>query len=192
MHLGDAKKHAMGSSRSSARICASRSVRAGRRNMKKRPSSGSAFGDGTTNIGAFHEALSMAAVSKLPVVFVCENNQYMEYTAIRDVTPVDTAADRAASYGLAPQVVDGNDADACYARGAGSLCNRAPGRGPVTHRGSDVSPRRSLARGSGNLSSKGRGRGVARARSGGDVSQTARRCRYRRRGPRANRGKGAG
>ena len=46
------------------------------------------FGDGTTNIGAFHEALNFAAVWKLPVVFVCENNLYMEYTPIADVTAV--------------------------------------------------------------------------------------------------------
>ncbi len=52
------------------------------------------FGDGTTNIGAFHEALNMAAVWKAPVVFVCENNQYMEYTAIGDVTAVAAAGRR--------------------------------------------------------------------------------------------------
>ena len=46
------------------------------------------FGDGTTNIGAFHEALNFAAVWKLPVIFVCENNLYMEYTPIGDVTAV--------------------------------------------------------------------------------------------------------
>src|SRR6202453_3335835 len=51
------------------------------------------FGDGTTNIGAFHEGLNLAAVWKLPVVFVCENNLYMEYTPIADVIPVrDPAA----------------------------------------------------------------------------------------------------
>ena len=61
------------------------------------------FGDGTTNIGAFHEALNMAAVWKAPVVFVCENNQYMEYTPIRSVTAVERpAADRASAYGLEP------------------------------------------------------------------------------------------
>ena len=55
------------------------------------------FGDGTTNIGAFHEALNFAAIWKLPVVFVCENNLYMEYTPIGDVTAVPhPAADRAA------------------------------------------------------------------------------------------------
>ena len=54
------------------------------------------FGDGTTNIGAFHEALNFAAVWKLPVVFVCENNLYMEYTPIGEVTAVEhPAADRA-------------------------------------------------------------------------------------------------
>ena len=63
------------------------------------------FGDGATNIGAFHEALNLAAVWTLPVVFVCENNRYMEYTAIETVTAVKhPAADRAPAYGLAPQV----------------------------------------------------------------------------------------
>ena len=73
------------------------------------------FGDGTTNIGAFHEALNLAVVWRLPVVYVCENNLYMEYTAIGDVTAVaNPAADRASAYGLEPVVVDGNDVDAVY------------------------------------------------------------------------------
>ena len=60
------------------------------------------FGDGATNIGAFHEALNLAAVWKLPVLFVCENNLYMEYTPIAAVTSVpNPAADRAAAYGIA-------------------------------------------------------------------------------------------
>ncbi len=71
------------------------------------------FGDGTTNIGAFHEAVNLAAVWRLPVVFVCENNWYMEYTPISDVIPVALpAADRAAAYGLDRVVVDGNDVTA--------------------------------------------------------------------------------
>jgi acetoin:2,6-dichlorophenolindophenol oxidoreductase subunit alpha len=70
------------------------------------------FGDGTTNIGAFHEALNLAVVWKLPVVYVCENNLYMEYTPIGQVTAVgNPAADRAAAYGLEPVMVDGNDVD---------------------------------------------------------------------------------
>jgi TPP-dependent pyruvate/acetoin dehydrogenase alpha subunit len=73
------------------------------------------FGDGTTNIGAFHEALNLAAVWGLPVVFVCENNQYMEYTPIEAMTAVpDPAADRAASYGMESLVVDGNDTDEVF------------------------------------------------------------------------------
>ena len=73
------------------------------------------FGDGTTNIGAFHEALNLAVVWKAPVVFVCENNQYMEYTPIRAVTAVERpAADRAAAYGLEPLVVDGNGVEAVH------------------------------------------------------------------------------
>jgi pyruvate dehydrogenase E1 component alpha subunit len=68
------------------------------------------FGDGATNIGAFHEALNLAAVWALPVLFVCENNLYMEYTPIGSVTPVlNPAADRAPAYGLPGEVVDGND-----------------------------------------------------------------------------------
>jgi pyruvate dehydrogenase E1 component alpha subunit len=68
------------------------------------------FGDGATNIGAFHEALNLAAVWKLPVLFVCENNFYMEYTPIGAVTAVEhPAADRAPAYGIPAHVIDGND-----------------------------------------------------------------------------------
>ncbi|MFI6851169.1 thiamine pyrophosphate-dependent dehydrogenase E1 component subunit alpha [Streptomyces sp. NPDC050416] len=71
------------------------------------------FGDGATNIGAFHESLNLAAVWKLPVLFVCENNQYMEYTPIADVTAVARpAADRAPGHGIPGEVVDGNDVEA--------------------------------------------------------------------------------
>jgi pyruvate dehydrogenase E1 component alpha subunit len=70
------------------------------------------FGDGTTNIGSFHEALNLAVVWRLPVVFVCENNLYMEYTPIASVTAVENpAADRASAYGLERLLVDGNDPD---------------------------------------------------------------------------------
>jgi pyruvate dehydrogenase E1 component alpha subunit len=89
------------------------------------------FGDGTTNIGAFHEALNFAAVWKLPVIFVCENNLYMEYTPIGDVTAVQhPAADRASAYGLPRIVVDGNDADEVF-RAANAAYEKArAGDGP--------------------------------------------------------------
>lgn len=68
------------------------------------------FGDGATNIGAFHEALNLASVWALPVLFICENNLYMEYTPIGSVTAVENpAADRAQSYGMPGEIVDGND-----------------------------------------------------------------------------------
>jgi len=89
------------------------------------------FGDGATNIGAFHEALNLAAVWKLPVVFVCENNLYMEYTPIANVTAVpNPAADRAAAYGLEPHIIDGNDADAVYRAAQAALARARDGGGP--------------------------------------------------------------
>ena len=89
------------------------------------------FGDGTANIGAFHEALNFAAVWKLPVIFVCENNLYMEYTPIGSVTAVEhPAADRARAYGLEPVIVDGNDADAVYCVAKASVARARAGGGP--------------------------------------------------------------
>jgi TPP-dependent pyruvate/acetoin dehydrogenase alpha subunit len=89
------------------------------------------FGDGTTNIGAFHEALNFAAIWKLPVVFVCENNLYMEYTPIGDVTAVENpAADRASAYGLEKIIVDGNDADAVYRVAQTAYAKARAGEGP--------------------------------------------------------------
>ena len=90
------------------------------------------FGDGTTNIGAFHEALNMAAVWRAPVVFVCENNQYMEYTPIGAVTAVEhPAADRAAAYGLEAILVDGNDADVMYHVARTAIDRARAGDGPA-------------------------------------------------------------
>src|ERR1700747_613086 len=89
------------------------------------------FGDGTTNIGAFHEALNFAVVWKLPVIFVCENNLYMEYTPIADVTAVQhPAAARAAAYGLPRIVVDGNDADVVYRTALSAYDKARAGDGP--------------------------------------------------------------
>jgi acetoin:2,6-dichlorophenolindophenol oxidoreductase subunit alpha len=89
------------------------------------------FGDGTTNIGAFHEALNFAVIWRLPIVFVCENNLYMEYTPIHKVTAVQhPAADRAAAYGLDPLVVDGNDPDAVYLATSQTIAHARSGAGP--------------------------------------------------------------
>ena len=89
------------------------------------------FGDGTTNIGAFHEALNFAAVWKLPVIFVCENNLYMEYTPIADVTAVPSpAGDRASAYGLEKIVIDGNDADVVYRTAQKAFDKARAGDGP--------------------------------------------------------------
>jgi acetoin:2,6-dichlorophenolindophenol oxidoreductase subunit alpha len=89
------------------------------------------FGDGTTNIGAFHEALNFAAVWKLPVVFVCENNLYMEYTPISEVTAVAApAADRASAYGLERILIDGNDADVVYREAQRAFARARAGEGP--------------------------------------------------------------
>jgi pyruvate dehydrogenase E1 component alpha subunit len=89
------------------------------------------FGDGTTNIGAFHEALNFAVVWKLPVIFVCENNLYMEYTPIADVTAVPSpAGDRASAYGLEKIVIDGNDADVVYREAIKAYDKARSGGGP--------------------------------------------------------------
>jgi TPP-dependent pyruvate/acetoin dehydrogenase alpha subunit len=89
------------------------------------------FGDGTANIGAFHEALNFAVVWKLPVVFVCENNLYMEYTPIGDVTAVEhPAADRACAYGLPRTLIDGNDADVVYRTAQEAITKARDGGGP--------------------------------------------------------------
>src|ERR1700680_3837560 len=90
------------------------------------------FGDATTNIGASHEALNFAAVWKLPVIFVCENNFYMEYTPIGDVTAVPhPAADRASAYGLERILIDGNDADVVYRTALRAYEKARAGLGPA-------------------------------------------------------------
>jgi pyruvate dehydrogenase E1 component alpha subunit len=89
------------------------------------------FGDGSTNIGAFHEALNLAAIWKLPVVFVCENNLWMEYTRTTEITAVaNPAADRASAYGLESIIVDGNDVDAVYEVAERAMTRARAGEGP--------------------------------------------------------------
>jgi pyruvate dehydrogenase E1 component alpha subunit len=90
------------------------------------------FGDGATNIGAFHEALNLAAVWKLPVLFVCENNFYMEYTPIGAVTAVEhPAADRAPAYRIPAEVIDGNDVIVVREAAQRAVARARAGDGPT-------------------------------------------------------------
>lgn len=89
------------------------------------------FGEGATNIGAFHEALNMAAIWKLPVVFCCENNRYGEYSAQHKTTPVADIATRAGSYGIPGLVVDGQDVETVHAEMKGALDRARAGEGPT-------------------------------------------------------------
>ena len=132
MHLTDVEKGAMGSY---AIIGAHLPIAAGAawkaQYLKTGQVSFCFFGDGTTNIGAFHEALNFSVIWKLPVVFVCENNLYMEYTPISDVTAVEhPAADRAGAYGLESIIVDGNDADLVYRVARDAADKARAGDGP--------------------------------------------------------------
>ncbi len=89
------------------------------------------FGDGTTNIGAFHEAANMAAALALPVLFVCENNEYAEYTARSRTMAIDDVVERAAAYGMPGMVVDGMDAVAVWEATTRALASIRSGTGPV-------------------------------------------------------------
>ena len=89
------------------------------------------FGEGATNIGAFHEAVNMAAIWKLPVVFCCENNKYGEYSAQHKTTPVADIATRAKAYDIPGIVVDGQDAEVVYAEAKAALDRARHGDGPT-------------------------------------------------------------
>lgn len=133
MHLTSVEHHAMGSY---AIVGAHMPIAAGAAWSAMERGSGQVavcfFGDGTTNIGTFHEALNLAAVWKLPVVFVCENNLYMEYTPISSVTAVPSpAADRASAYGLERVLVDGNDVDEVYGVATRFIERARAGEGPA-------------------------------------------------------------
>ena len=89
------------------------------------------FGDGASNEGAFHEAANMAALYKLPVVFVCENNGYGEYTPQAGHQAIVDVADRAAGYGMPGVVVDGMDAVAVFEAAAAAVGRARKGEGPT-------------------------------------------------------------
>lgn len=87
------------------------------------------FGDGASNIGAFHEALNLAGIWRLPVIFVCQNNQYAEHTPYREGTSAAHVADRAVGYGLPGVTVDGNDPVAMYQAASDAVARARAGEG---------------------------------------------------------------
>ena len=89
------------------------------------------FGDGANNEGAFHEAMNLASIWKLPVVFVCENNQYAMSTAMERATAVANVADRASAYGVPGVMVDGNDFAAVAAAAFEATDRARAGDGPT-------------------------------------------------------------
>ena len=133
MHLTDVKKGMMGSyAIIGAHLCIANGAAWSAQMRGTDQVAVCFFGDGTTNIGAFHEALNLAKIWSLPVVFVCENNFYMEYTPSDLITAVpNPAADRAASYGLESVIVDGNDPDAIYLAASKSIDRARSGGGPA-------------------------------------------------------------
>ncbi|MCX6017677.1 MAG: thiamine pyrophosphate-dependent dehydrogenase E1 component subunit alpha [Chloroflexi bacterium] len=97
------------------------------------------FGDGASNEGSFHESVNLAAVQNLPVLFVCENNQYGEFTPMEKVTGVRDIALRAQGYGIPGVIVDGTDALAVYEVAQTAVARARAGEGPTlieakTHR----------------------------------------------------------
>ncbi|MEG6584364.1 thiamine pyrophosphate-dependent dehydrogenase E1 component subunit alpha [Dendrosporobacter sp. 1207_IL3150] len=89
------------------------------------------FGDGASNRGTFHEALNMAAAWKLPVLFVCENNQYASTTPYRSTTAVEDIAVRAIGYGMPSRIVDGNSVLEVYKAAKELITWIRSGNGPV-------------------------------------------------------------
>ena len=89
------------------------------------------FGDGATNEGAFHEGMNFAAVRRLPIVFVCENNLYGASTPFGAVSALVDVADRAAAYGIPGRVVDGMDVLAVREAGAEAVASARAGAGPT-------------------------------------------------------------
>ena len=99
--------------------------------LRKEPRVGLTFmGDGSTNIGTFHESMNMAAVWKAPAVFVVANNLYGEYSPVRMTTPIDDLARRADPYDMPGLIVDGQDVDAVHAATREAVDRARSGGGP--------------------------------------------------------------
>ncbi len=89
------------------------------------------FGDGAANKGSFHESLNFAAVKSLPVVFVCENNQYANRTPLHETTAGKDLADRAIGYAMPGRTIDGNDVGVVYEVVLDAVQGARRGAGPV-------------------------------------------------------------
>ncbi len=89
------------------------------------------FGDGASNEGAFHESLNMASIWKLPVIYLCENNQYAMSMPVTKAMTVAQISDRAAAYGIPGVTVDGNDPVAVYEAVAAAAARARAGQGPT-------------------------------------------------------------
>src|SRR5216117_1077532 len=89
------------------------------------------FGEGASNTGDFHEALNFAGVQRLPIVFVCENNQYAYSVPVEKSMAIDDVADRAESYGFDGVAINGNDVLAVYQATQGALARARGGEGPT-------------------------------------------------------------
>src|SRR6202521_5972547 len=89
------------------------------------------FGDGASNTGDFHEALNFAGVHRLPILFVCENNQYAYSVPIEKSMAIDDVADRAHGYGFDGVAINGNDVLAVYQSSQGALARARAGEGPT-------------------------------------------------------------
>ena len=109
------------------------------------------FGDGAANEGIFHECLNIGSVWKLPVVFLCENNQYALSTSMKDSTSIDRVSGRSSSYSMPGVTVDGNDVLAVNAAVQQAVLRARNGEGPtlieaLTYRWGDHSMRANLPR----------------------------------------------
>ncbi|MEM9746339.1 MAG: thiamine pyrophosphate-dependent dehydrogenase E1 component subunit alpha [Actinomycetota bacterium] len=89
------------------------------------------FGDGATNIGAFHEAANMACALQLPIVFACENNEYGEFTPRDKTMAITDIVDRAAGYGMPGVICDGMDVVAVYEAAGEAIARAREGGGPA-------------------------------------------------------------
>jgi TPP-dependent pyruvate/acetoin dehydrogenase alpha subunit len=89
------------------------------------------FGEGAVNQGAFHEAVNLAAIWDLPVIFLCENNRYSEFTETSTMTRIESVAARAATYGIEARSIDGNDVEVVHETALEAVARCRAGEGPV-------------------------------------------------------------